>query len=69
MAAFGTFECRDEAVAKMPVRMRLIGGVVVLDKRHVHPRLRRAIRSSTVWCGGYGVVGGCDEERGRGGEE
>jgi hypothetical protein len=41
----------------------------VLDKRHVHPRVRRAICSSSLRRGGYGVVGGRDEERGRGGEE
>jgi hypothetical protein len=43
--------------------------VIVLDKRHVHPRVGRAVRASAEWRGGYGAAGGCDEEGGGGGEE
>jgi hypothetical protein len=42
---------------------------IVLNKRHVHPRIGRQIRAFALGCGGYGVVRGCDEERGGGREE
>ena len=37
---------------------------IVLDARHVHPRLRRSIRTPSFRGGGYSVAGGCDEEGG-----
>jgi hypothetical protein len=43
--------------------------IAVLNTRHVHPRLRRPIRTSTWRSDRYGVIGGRDEEGGRGGEE
>lgn len=36
----------------------------VLNKRHVYPRLRRAIRPSPFWRRRYRSAGRCDEERG-----
>jgi hypothetical protein len=47
----------------------LILDPTVLDKRHVHSRVGRQIRALALGRGRYGVVGGCDEERGRSGEE
>jgi small nuclear ribonucleoprotein (snRNP)-like protein len=43
--------------------------IAVLDKRHVHPRLGSQIRAPPLRSGRYGAVGGCNKERGRGGEE
>jgi hypothetical protein len=43
--------------------------VTVLDKRHVHPRIGRQIRAFALGRGGYGVVGGRDQERGGGCEK
>jgi hypothetical protein len=43
--------------------------MAVLDKRHVYPWLGSQIRASSLGSGGYGAAGGCDEERGGGGEE
>jgi hypothetical protein len=48
---------------------RLIGGIVVLDERYVHPRLSSSIRAPSVWRRGYCFAGGRDTERSGGGEE
>jgi hypothetical protein len=41
----------------------------VLDKRYVHPWLGSTVCAFALGRSGYGAVGGCDEERGGGGEE
>ena len=43
--------------------------MAVLDKRHVHSRVRRSICTPPFWRRGHCFAGRCDKERSRGSEE